>query len=63
MLPSRPSSAKRVNVFGEVWIAHKSLNSSSTSSKGLTPRFNTLGYVQRVEVKLDEHKRVATMFK
>jgi hypothetical protein len=52
-----------VNVFGEVWIAHKSLNSSSTSSKGLTPRFNTLGYVQRVEVKLDEHKRVATMFK
>jgi hypothetical protein len=26
-------------------------------------RHNTLGFVQGVEAKLDEHKRIATMFK
>ncbi len=34
-----------MNVFGEVWTAHKTLNSLGTSSKGQTPRFNTLGFV------------------
>jgi len=47
MLPSRPSSAIGMNVFGEVWIAHKTLNSSGISSRGQIPRFNTLGFVQK----------------
>jgi hypothetical protein len=63
MLPSSPSSTTRMNVFGEVWTTQRSLNSSSTSSKGPTPRFNTLGFVQRVEAKLDEGKRTTIMFK
>jgi mevalonate kinase len=39
------------------------LNSSFTSSKGQTPKFNTQGSMQGVEAKLDEHIRVTTMFK
>jgi hypothetical protein len=49
-------------MFGEIWIAHKSLGSSSISSKGQTPRFHTLGSMQGLEVDLDEHKIVASMF-
>jgi hypothetical protein len=52
-----------MNVLGEVWIAHRSLNSSGTSSGGQTPRFNTPRYVQGVEAKLDEHRRTTIMFK
>jgi hypothetical protein len=62
MLPLRPSSAIGMNVFGEVWITHRSLGSSSTGSRGQTPRFHTPRFVQRIEAKLDEHRRVATMF-
>jgi hypothetical protein len=56
MLPSRPSSTIGMNVFGEVWTTHKSLGSLSVSSKGQIPRFYTLRSMQRMEVKLDEHK-------
>jgi hypothetical protein len=49
MLPSRPSSATIMNVFGEVWIIHNNLDKSSTSSKGQTPSFNTPWSVQGVE--------------
>jgi len=52
-----------VKVFGEVWTTHMILDSSYISSRGETPRFNTLGFVQGVEVELDKHKRVAIMFK
>jgi hypothetical protein len=62
MLPSKPSFTTSTNVFGEIWIAHKNLGSSCTSSKGQTPRFHTPGFVQGIEAKLDEHKRVASMF-
>jgi hypothetical protein len=34
MLSSRSSSTTCTNVFREIWIAHKSLGPSSTSSKG-----------------------------
>jgi hypothetical protein len=34
MLPSKPSYAIDMNVFGEVWTTHKSLGSLGTSSKG-----------------------------
>ncbi len=62
MLSSRPSFATCMNVFGEVWTTHKNLGSSSTSSKGQTPRFHTLRFVQGMETKLDEHKKATTMF-
>jgi hypothetical protein len=62
MLPSKPSFAIGMNVFGEVRTSHKSLSSSCTSSKGRTLKFNAPGFVQGVEVKLDEHKRTTTLF-
>jgi len=34
MFLSKPSFATSMNVFGEVWIAHKSLGSLGTSSRG-----------------------------
>jgi hypothetical protein len=34
MLPSRLSFAIGMNVFGKIWIAHWSLDSLGTSSKG-----------------------------
>jgi hypothetical protein len=37
-------------------------SSSSTSSKGQTPRFHTPRFMQGIEAKLDEHKRVVAMF-
>ncbi len=40
-----------------------SLNSLGISSKGQTPRFNTPGFVQGVEAKLDEHRKTIIMFK
>jgi hypothetical protein len=52
-----------MNVFGEVWITHRSLDPLGTSFKGQTSRFNTLGYVQGVKVELDEHRRTTIMFK
>jgi hypothetical protein len=45
MLPSRPSSTIGTNIFGEIWITHRSLGSSNTSSMGEAPRFHTLGFV------------------
>jgi hypothetical protein len=51
-----------MNVFGEVWTAHKSLGSLSTSSKGQTPKFHTPRFMQGMEVELDEHKKTTTMF-
>jgi hypothetical protein len=60
MLPSRPSFAIGTNVFGEIWIAHKSLGSLGTSSRGQTPRFHTPRFVQGLEVNLDEHKIVVS---
>jgi hypothetical protein len=62
MLPSRPSSATRTNLFGEIQIAHRSLGSSGLSSRGQTPKFHTPEFVQGLEVNLDEHRIVATMF-
>jgi hypothetical protein len=62
MLPSRPSSLTKTNIFGEIWTTHKSLGSSSTSSKGQTPSFHTPKFVQGLETNLDEHMRIATMF-
>jgi hypothetical protein len=61
MLFSRPSSIIRTNVFGEIWISHRSLSSSDTSSKGLTPRFHTPGFVQGLEVDSDEHRKATNM--
>jgi hypothetical protein len=58
MLPSRPSFATRMNVFGEVWTTHRSLNSLSTSSRGQILRFNTPRLVQGLEAKLDEHRKL-----
>jgi hypothetical protein len=63
MLPSRPSSTTSMNVFGEVWIAHKSLNSSGISYRGEIPRFHTQGFVQMIKLKLDELKRATTMYR
>jgi hypothetical protein len=37
MLPLGPSFATRTNIFGEIWIAQKSLGFSCNSSKGQTP--------------------------
>jgi hypothetical protein len=51
-----------MNVFGEVWTSRKSLGSLGTSSKGQTLRFNTPRFVQGLEAKLDEHKKIAIMF-
>jgi hypothetical protein len=62
MLPSRPIFARRMNVFQEVWIAHKSLGLSSIISRGQTPRFHTAGFVQGIEPEFDEHKKTTTMF-
>ncbi len=62
MLPSRPSSVIGINVFGEMWITHISLCSSSASSKDQTPRFHTPEFIQGLEANLDEHRKVATMF-
>ncbi len=62
MLLSRPSSATGTNVFGKMQIAHKSLGSSRTNSKGQTPSFHTPRSKQGIEVELDEHKRTASMF-
>jgi hypothetical protein len=62
MLPLKPCSATCMNVFGEIWITHRSLGSLNTSSKGQTPRFHTLGSVQWIEVELDEHRKVTSMF-
>jgi hypothetical protein len=62
MLPLRPIFATCMNVFGEVWIAHRSLGLLGTSSKGQTPRFHTLGFVQGTKLELDEHRRTITMF-
>ncbi len=39
-----------------------SLSSLGTSFKGQTPRFHTPRFVQRIEIELDEHIKVATMF-
>jgi hypothetical protein len=52
-----------MKVFGEVWTTHMILDSSGINSRGETPRFNTLGFVQGVEAELDKHKRVTIMFK
>ncbi len=49
-------------MFGEIWIAHMSLGSSGTSSMGQTFRFHTLGSEQGIEVELEEHRRVVSMF-
>ncbi len=62
MLPSKTSSTTCMNVFGEIQLAHSNLSSSRTSSRGQTPRFHTLGFVQGMEVNLDEHRKAATMF-
>jgi len=62
MLPSRPSSTIGTNVFREIWIAHRSLSSLGTSSRGQTPRFHTPRSMQGVEVNLDEHKKTTSMF-
>ncbi len=62
MLLSRPSSATGTNIFGNIWTSHISLGCLDTNSKGRTPRFHTLGSIQGLEAKLDEHRRVATMF-
>jgi hypothetical protein len=62
MLPSRPSFTTCTNVFGKIWIAHRSQGSEGTSSKGQTPRFHTPKFVQGLEVNLDEHRRTVIMF-
>jgi hypothetical protein len=62
MLPSRPSFATCTNVFGEIEIAHRSLSSLGTNSRGQTPRFHTLRFEQGIEAKLDEHRKAINMF-
>jgi hypothetical protein len=62
MLPSRPSFAIGINVFGEIWTTHKNLSSLGTSSRDQSPRFHTLRFVQGIEIRLDEHKRTVNMF-
>jgi hypothetical protein len=51
-----------MNVFGEMWTTHRSLGSLGTSSKGQTPRFHTQRFVQGIETKVDEHRKVVAMF-
>jgi hypothetical protein len=62
MLPSRPSSAIGTNIFGDIWISHKSLSYFDISSRGQTPRFHTLGSIQGLEVEMDEHRKTTSMF-
>jgi hypothetical protein len=62
MLPSRLSFTTNMNVFREVWTTHKNLGSSHISSRGQTLRYHTPRSVQGIEAKLDEHRRIATMF-
>jgi hypothetical protein len=62
MLPSKPSCTTRINIFREIWIAHRSLGYSSSSFKGQTFSFHTPESVQGLKANLDEHKRIATMF-
>ncbi len=62
MLPSRPSFVTCINVFGEVQTAHMNLGSSCISSRDQIPGFHTPGFVQGVEAKLNEHRRIAIMF-
>jgi len=62
MLPSRPSFAIGTNIFGDIWISHKSLDYFDISSRGQTPRFHTLGSIQGLEIEMDEHRRTTSMF-
>jgi len=52
MLPLRPSSTTSMNIFGEVWIAHENLSSSSISYRGQTIRFNTPRFVPRAKSRI-----------
>jgi hypothetical protein len=62
VLPSRLNSTTRTYIFGKFWITHKSVSSSCINSKGQTPRFHTLEFVQGLETYLNEHRRITTMF-
>jgi hypothetical protein len=53
---------QRTNIFGKIWTAHRSLGFLGISSRRQIPRFHTPKSKQGLEVNLDEHKRVATMF-
>jgi len=53
---------QRTNIFGEIWTAHRSLGFLGISSRRQIPRFHTPKSKQGLEVNLDEHKKVATMF-
>jgi hypothetical protein len=45
MLPSRPSSFIRINLFVEIYISHKNLGFSTTRPKGQTLKFHTPEFV------------------
>ncbi len=62
MLPSRPNSIIETNIFGDIWTPKKSVRSSYISSKGQIPGFHALGFVQGLEVELDEHRKTTSMF-
>jgi hypothetical protein len=62
MLPSRPNFSIGINIFGDIWTSHRSLRFSNTSSRGHIPIFHTLGPLQGLETKLDEHRRATNMF-
>ncbi len=62
MLASRPSYAIGTNIFREIWTSHRSLSFLDTGSRRQTPRFHTLGFVQKPEEDLDEHKKTINMF-
>jgi hypothetical protein len=62
MLLSKPSSTIGTNIFGEIWTTHRSLGSSSTSSKGQIPWFHTPKFSQGLEADLDKHRRTTSMF-
>jgi hypothetical protein len=53
---------QRTNIFGEIWTAHRSLGFLGISSRRQIPRFHTPKSKQGLEINLDEHKRVTTMF-
>jgi hypothetical protein len=62
MLPLRPNSIIRINIFGDIWTSQKSLGSSNISSTGQTPKFHTPRFIQGLEVNLDEHRKIISMF-
>ncbi len=62
MLPLKPNSTIKTNIFGDIWTSQKTVGSSNTNSMKQTPRFHTPRFIQGLEANLDEHRKVTSMF-